>query len=301
MPYISWKGNTTRGAVPGWSRPYTNNIPSENPGEVSFGNPRPIKHWRKQLTPRGMSGESKSAYSITSNIPGSTVHINNDQSCCNADGQNGGVVQFDIPINNTSSANNYTDGINNVKKCISCDPASKIIRSGMANKHINPININNKLTFKTYSFNQKQYLESKCKTYNQNLTGSPIPGITYATRSGCCAVPTPYNDSDTGPQNRESLTCSTNTCHNNKLRIIIKPNNQQYFQQGAVSSSSRIDRLKYNTVSSNAQSFKSAWGAQAANAGRYRADGNSPYFIKNKNNVCTNNIYHRKGNSTMCS
>lgn len=75
--------------------------------------------------------------------------------------------------------------------------------------------------------------------------------------------------------------------------VIVKPINHQYFKRGAVSSSSRLARLKYNTVSSRALYYNTARGASEASAGKYSENGKSPYFIKLKNNIC-NSIYFKK-------
>ena len=45
-----------------------------------------------------------------------------------------------------------------------------------------------------------------------------------------------------------------------KAKIIVKPNNPKYHQQGAVSSSSRILRAKLNAVNSNAVSIGNKYG-----------------------------------------
>ena len=132
--------------------------------------------------------------------------------------------------------------------------------------------------------------------------------ITYSTSGKCCSVPIPYSDDNvSGTQNRDSfvyppksLDDDENACSNKPVTIIVKPNNQQFFQQGAVSSSSRLHRLKYNTVTANAHGFSTAWGAAASSAGKYRADGNSPYFIKSKNNICSKNDYRRHWRSLTC-
>jgi hypothetical protein len=70
--------------------------------------------------------------------------------------------------------------------------------------------------------------------------------------------------------------------------------------QGSVSSSARIDRLKYNTITNNGGSFYTAWGAAGANAGRYQGTSNGPYFLKNKYYVCDPSLYHKNGNKRIC-
>jgi hypothetical protein len=57
-------------------------------------------------------------------------------------------------------------------------------------------------------------------------------------------------------------------------RIYYKPSNSQFGVQGAVSSSDRITRKKYDTITTVGSSFRSAFGAQTANALAY---GSSAY------------------------
>ena len=56
--------------------------------------------------------------------------------------------------------------------------------------------------------------------------------------------------------------------------IYYKPNNPQFGVQGAVSSSDRLARKKYDTITTVGSSFRSAFGAQTANALAY---GSSMY------------------------
>ena len=61
---------------------------------------------------------------------------------------------------------------------------------------------------------------------------------------------------------------------------------------------SYLERLKYDTVTLNGNSFRTAYGEAGANAGKYHRDGFTPYFTKNKVASCVN---HRKnGNKTSC-
>jgi hypothetical protein len=56
--------------------------------------------------------------------------------------------------------------------------------------------------------------------------------------------------------------------------IYYKPSNPQFGVQGAVSSSDRLARKKYDTITTVGSSFRSAFGAQTANALAY---GSSMY------------------------
>jgi hypothetical protein len=65
----------------------------------------------------------------------------------------------------------------------------------------------------------------------------------------------------------------------NYVTLIYKPNNSAYGVQGAVESSARIQRLKYNTINTGAFSIKSAYGTAAANALAYGVS-EQPYTVK---------------------
>ena len=65
----------------------------------------------------------------------------------------------------------------------------------------------------------------------------------------------------------------------NYVPLIYKPNNSSYGVQGAVESSARIQRLKYNTINTGAFSVKSAYGTAAANALAYGVS-EQPYTSK---------------------
>ena len=68
--------------------------------------------------------------------------------------------------------------------------------------------------------------------------------------------------------------------------------------QGAVSSSSRLERLKLNTITKNGNSFKTAFGSEGANAGKYHGTSTAPYFLKSKYQPCV--PHHRNGDHTNC-
>jgi hypothetical protein len=63
--------------------------------------------------------------------------------------------------------------------------------------------------------------------------------------------------------------------------VYYKPNNFQFAQQGGVSSSSRITRLKYNTITNNTANFQTAYGQAAANALAYGVS-DKVYTVKDK-------------------
>ena len=87
-----------------------------------------------------------------------------------------------------------------------------------------------------------------------------------------------------GVQDLNDVVFSSQTESKIKTRYIplyYKPNNPQYGQQGAVSSSSRIQRLKYNSITNSAYSYQTAYGKNVANALAYGVPANG-YTIKDK-------------------
>ena len=167
--------------------------------------------------------------------------------------------------------------------CIACNPEANVIKSGIVTQS------------QSYYGSTSQYLESRCRTYAQRESTTKVPGGTY--------YPSPTNnipftflypdDDPRGPQVYESKNCANpkiynynplNTLQNNYCSTIYKPNNPQFARQGAVSGSTRLQKLKSDTITSNGFSYYSAYGATMANAGNFQGTSESNnYFVKNRN------------------
>tara|TARA_B100000902_G_scaffold396591_2_gene458049 strand:- start:1680 stop:2447 length:768 start_codon:yes stop_codon:yes gene_type:complete len=132
---------------------------------------------------------------------------------------------------------------------------------------------------KNYYTDSRAYMRSRCRTYDQNTSiGEKKVGSVNAYNATNCYDPS---------------GCSINKS------VIYKPNNTGFATQGAVSSGSRLLKLKVETITRNANSF-SAYGHAAQNAGRYNGNSTAPYFLKSKENKCTPSRFHRNGKMTMC-
>jgi len=83
-----------------------------------------------------------------------------------------------------------------------------------------------------HSYSYNDFLKVKKLSYKYRLPTKKPPDNT-----------TTYETSGYGGKN-----CELNDCTAKNHKVIWKPNNKQYNVQGAVSSSSRIDRLKLNTI-----------------------------------------------------
>ena len=326
-PPKTWKGNATKSTIPAWSRPYTNSThfvsdpndpiilgPQPSNGEGGVRGPNPIKHWRKSTKPRKVEGNSGASYTIQDK-PG-TSNTLDDKCYCQSKFQPNNSLWEYIPDDNldshdTNQTLQQTPNLNNpIVKAVKavnqgrkfcCNPEANRIRSAMNTVPINPVIRGNgqPTLYKEYSFSTKEYLKSKTRSYEQNLSGTKKNGSQYVDSTN--GMVNPYTD-DYQNMYRNPLDCPPETCDGQgpAKGIVVKPNNQQYFQQGAVDSSSRIARLKYNTVTKNANSFNNAMGMAAANAGKYRPDGNAPYFIKSKYQECIPFIRRNTQGFTSC-
>ena len=175
-------------------------------------------------------------------------------------------------------------------------------------KSCQPIRTKTQFKENTYT-DTPEYLQSRCLTNAQQFSTSRDPAVIYFTPEG---RPTNPADSPTGSQIR-----ATRNCNNSLVKyidtqlekyieplvkcnttVIYKPNNTQYAQQGGVSASSRLSRLKYNTLNNNGAAFNSAAGAVNINSGRYQTTASPDYYVKYKPqpNVCL----RKSGAKNLC-
>jgi len=285
--------------VPTYSAPLLGSEPGE---QGTAFKARPIKHWRKQLTPRldangnALSGVNGRQAGIVGymGVPGSTSILgtdpNNPNSCSSAPlpcTKSSTVLSDNIlrPVDDQiygTSADKIYDSLNNRTVCIACNPQNNVIKPATT------------ILSKTYYSDRKAYLQSRCLLYDQRLSGNRLAGVTYFDNNGNELLPDETND----VEQRAAENClSCGTAATAIAPIVYKPSNAQYATQGAVDSSSRIARLKYNTINKN-NSMTAPFGSAGANANAlYNGSGETPYFLKSKNNnaPCT---FTRKGSKT---
>ena len=337
VPHYATKDGSSISIVPSLSRPLANGV-DPNVAELNKLNgpvrgPHPIKHWRRQLRPSTFGGlTSSSSRRATINLattPGGEIYRANSNDCSCADLTNGGnaytisekftkqgenslgpqALNGGIKVENNgyvqvgnTSATPGTDqnyqiltGLYNTK-CISGTPQANVIKPATT------------LLSKAYYTTHEAYMKSRTNTYEQKLLTVPIQGqnADYYSADGQLKWP---SDSPSGSQvyatTEQYNPQSTRTCNGRKAgTAIFKPNNRQYSCQGAVDSSTRLDRLKQTTVNKNAASLKAAFGAEGASACAYRGISDTPYFLKSKYQppICTQKnlgaIYRQ--NHTVC-
>ena len=282
------------GVFPSFRRPNTNGVNYLiNPHDYysPFGKARPQKQWRKQLESHieldnneTYSSGKSNAKVLYSDIPNGvsytedpclldtqyelreSVKSKHNNMCLNqaTKVQNNGYIQ----IGDATDPDSYRiqTGIYNTR-CIAGNPEAQIIKPAST------------IISKSYYSDTKGYLQSRCKTYNQKQTHHTPLGKKTETNE--------YRMTDC-PQVKKGCAVTT----------VYKPSNQSFRTQGAVSSSLRTQKLQVNTIDKNAASFTTAYGLQAANAGKYSTYSDSPYFVKSKQSkpICV----RKNGNKTLC-
>lgn len=286
QPYKTDKGISRVESAPSNARPLTNGNWDSNQFNNSIdGNaflPRPIKHWRKQLQTDPTRGGTKSKKITEAFQPGGTVYLNADvnqeRECCEL-GQVTTKLASNIGEKNnkfcdtancsyTVTAEDVENGWNGpIGKKICCNPENNVIGRGTT------------LLSKKYYTDSKAYLRSRNKLYKQKLTILPYSGVTYYNSEGEWLYP---NDTTTGPQIFSTGKCPQTACGGNQQITIFKPNNRQFKVQGAVSSSTRLEKLKLETVNKSGKSLANVYGRSAAKAGSYYLNGTTPQLIKDK-------------------
>ena len=296
QPYVSWKGNISQNqfnvAVPTNKRPAINGPALTNlTPHVNKRSAQPIKHWRKQLDPENQGVHSKISVANLIERPGGASRLAQSANACkNCDVSGNALYAKEYIQTNTlhfpkPTSEDQVDASNN-PRCLACNPEAHVIKSAVT------------ILKKSYYSDFNGYLKSRGKTYEQKQSFTKKTGIDYGTSSN----PTYPSDATNGPQIFNMLNCvskcvtPTNTLGNQTT--IYKPNNRGFSQQGAVSSSNRLAKLKYDTITKNGNSFRSAYGQQGANAGKYATHSEAPYFLKNK--IQSYVYFNLNGNKTIC-
>jgi len=119
--------------------------------------------------------------------------------------------------------------------------------------------------------------------FNPNVTLSGAPIFTQGLGFSAGTYPT----TTTNTTNQAILGTGVPALQTNYIPIYYKPNNPQFGRQGAVSSGDLITRKRYNTITQAANTFRSAFGNQTADAVAY---GVPPYGYTLKDRIGFPNI-----------
>lgn len=276
----------------------------KRPGRRSAFNPRPLKVWRKRLNPVPGSGGGRPGIGNPMDRPGgSTIRrslidkdpkdIHTPPGCCSSQ-----LIEAFQPLepgwkppgkgtrdrSNTSACG---------PTCTACNPEAHVIRRATT------------VLSKKYYTDSRAYLRSRGKRFDQNLgSGAHIHGLKYANSAGDVL----YNNGDPSRANGAygGLQCPPGSncpplppAHcggapiardppgRAKPRHIYKPNNRPFGVQGAVESSTRLDRLKLNTIQRSISSAKS-FGPTSIDGARYTGRAGAARTVKSdwSNGTC---------------
>lgn len=276
IPVVAWKGKTFSQIT----SIITQNTPASMTSAQSKGlifNPLPLKLYRREIAANINTSYSSNrrtslkideldrpngslVYNSTSaTLPTSCVGVNStlDITIPNDKSQLPGSLANCNTTTNTMGEHAFTPTQNALRRVRS---------SGMTSAKFN--SVTNKAVY--YS-DSRQYLTSRSKTADQNK-------YNYLRTGDAAAEPgTNAASSNTYYANGTLGGCAT------RAPVYYKPSNSKFAQDGGVSSSEVLLRLKYNTINSiAAKSASNAnLGHAAANAMAYGVV-NQPYTIKDK-------------------
>jgi|UniRef100_A0A6C0BYM6 hypothetical protein len=79
-----------------------------------------------------------------------------------------------------------------------------------------------------------------------------------------------------------------------------KPSNKYFNQDGGVSNSTNINKIKYNTIQKHAKTMLSEFDKSVANAYAYSGRAAAPFTDKSKLQTAMPGMFRRKGNRQSC-
>lgn len=225
-------------------------------------NGHPLKIWRK-------SGANQH---LGTSVLTKTVPCSN----CAPTGISVGLP-FKMLGKNARGINKLTS-VTTSNSCDLCDPTKGPVGTNSAGAKIrSAVTLLNK---KYYTTNLS-YLKSRCNTIDTNKVIQQKEGITYF-KNGKYVWPS--NSTNNSAIYNSNCNSDRATCCNT---TIYKPSNPQYGVQGAVSNSARLDRVKYNTITTTNNTLAKQYNVNFA----YNGSSNSIYFAKNKEGSCVNYCY----------
>jgi len=240
--YVSWKGQPLLGSAPGHIRPLTNND-TGNVFPTGFGLPRPIKHFRKGRML--VVSNPETAPMINYNINRYVGTSKGEQLLRSMQDTPGGVT---MSTSTTSLPNECCQGISVVSSYV---PNPSYLTDNPEPVSESPLLCCNQAAFakrrviyassnlnKNYFSSTRQYLQNRCKTFEQKSFHF-VPTTTSL-------------DATTFLSNCQPTSVGNANCYR---ETVYKPNNAQFAQQGAVSSSTRLLKLNVDTITTNAGSL----------------------------------------------
>jgi hypothetical protein len=246
-PLISWKGKTLNQIT---SILQLNKNTNNNPTNVNIYHAGPIKLYRREIATNPLNkqerGNPRTSIRIDELNRPNGYFISQTLPDCS----NNGIISYIDQQDTGNTTNLYENG-----GTLVCPTKSTTTT------------INN--TYLSQEFNAKRRVRSAgmiIRKYNPSCNGT-----TYSTSNAQYLA----SRSKTFEQNDYHFNTPGNPV------VVYKPNNSQYAQQGGVSSSEKISRLKYDTITTVGATYRSAYGSQVANELAYGvAPTDAAYTLK---------------------
>jgi hypothetical protein len=263
IPIVSWKGKTISQITSILKK--NNNTTNKN-----IYSPNPLKIYRRELVTNISNTTCNSRTSVKideiDRPSGSIVNTKNTKP------GSGLVNTLDINLTNNSSdipgncsscqnvkVTTGSSGANAVHGFSPAQNALKRVRSSGMIKRQFDLTTNKP----TYYVDNRQYLESRNLTQDQNKFNFLIKGDATTTPGTRSAL------SNTYAANGSFVTNKSCGLSGHAAQVYYKPNNPQFGQQGAVTSSSHITRVKYDSVTNSSVLYSRTVGSALANALAY--------------------------------
>ena len=288
--YFSWKGKTFTQITADIRKNIVNPKNSSVLTRHAIMKPLPMKLYRKEIAsvPLNSCNRRTSSKVFSFETPGNTI-VNSKIADISGNGY-ADIIDMTLPNirgeypGSSCDAGILPDDSNLVtdNRCLSAqnNARRRVRSSGMITRKFNVINNND-----TYYTNTNQYLDSRNKTFTQNTyhmlrqgNATNLPG-TAATLSNVYASNT---ISHCKGANVNQLTTAY-------VPVYYKPNNSRFAEQGAVSSSTRILRIKYDTVTDAGAKLQGTFGKATANALAYSTTDSSIASLKSRTGYPTKN------------
>ena len=244
-PYYSWKGLSFNKII--LTSAYQKNKNNNNSIQNLF-KPHPLKIYRKEIGSTTIKSCGRSSISINElNRPNGYLVLSNTTLNTYTNTGTPQSLYMNTP-NNVYNTENKQCNIENPSCNTSINTMSETVNSLKRVRSSGMVRKNNSNHQQYYTSN-KQYLNSRNLTYKQNQ-------YNYVSNA---ALPPSINI------NIDLTNCK----HPNPP--TYKPNNKPFSQQGAVSSSTLVSRLKYETISHAANTLENNFGKNTANALSYNS------------------------------
>jgi len=269
--FFPWKGKTFAQVTS-----YLQKNKNGNPSVANYMLPNPLQIYRREIaTPSEVGCTERTARSIDElNRPGGSIVLSSPDTVQGIQGIVGTVdpllpnnasvtgaacITCTGPDNCTTSSTDssnvcFTDANKALRRCRSAGMVHQKYKTDHNNAQI-------------YYTNSRQYLTSRQRLYAQNQFNYMRSGDSQAKPGSAATANNHYS-----PNGLPSCQ-STDPTEPNYVEVVYKPSNSRFANQGGVSSSAYINRVRYDTVNTVAAATgaTSNYGPEVANELAYRS------------------------------